>query len=271
MSVGSEEFVGERQRLARELRDAGRPADAAVVAKLRKPPPVVLAVNRAARARPKAARAAAEAATRVKKAQVGADPEAFRGALKELDESLDLLAEVALAHLAPTGKQPSAAMRHRLRELLRNAVANDDARDALTRGVLRDETETAGFELFAGMAPAKRSRPSGDTARARSRASGKKRRQREQALRKELARAEERLEEARRSVERAERERINAERAVASARASSTGSTDGVETAVQMPGAFAVRRWSCQEAAAGRVPPVRPPCAATRQRGSGTQ
>ena len=174
LSVGSEEFVGERQRLARELRDAGRPADAAVVAKLRKPPPVVLAVNRAARARPNAARAAAEAATRVKKAQVGADPEAFRGALKELDESLDLLAEVALAHLAPSGKQPSAAMRHRLRELLRNAVANDDARDALTRGVLRDETETAGFELFAGMAPAKRSRPSGDTARARSRASGKR-------------------------------------------------------------------------------------------------
>lgn len=220
LSVGSEEFVGERQRIARELRDAGRPADAAVVAKLRKPPPVVLAVNRAARARPKAARAAAEAATRVKKAQVGTDPEAFRGALKEMDESLDLLAEVALAYLAASGKQPSAAMRHRLRDLLRNAVANDDARDALTRGVLRDETETAGFELFAGMAPAKRSRPSGDTARARSRTSGEeKRRQREQALRKELAHAEERLEEAGRSVERAERERINAERAVASARA----------------------------------------------------
>ena len=111
-------------------------------------------------------------------------------------------------------------MRHRLRDLLRNAVANDDARDALARGVLRDETESAGFELFAGMSPAKRSRPSGDTTRARGRTSGEeKRRQREQALRKELARAEERLDVARRSVERAERERINAERAVASARA----------------------------------------------------
>ena len=220
LSVASEEFVGERQRLARQLRDAGRPADAAVVAKLRKPPPVVLAVNRAARARPKAARAAAEAARRVKKTQVGADHEAFRGALKELDESLDLLAEVALAYLAPSGKQPTAAMRHRLRELLRNAVANDDARDALARGVLRDETESAGFELFAGMAPAKRPRPSGATTRPRGRASGEeKRRQRKQALRMELAHAEELLDEARRSVERAERERINAERAVASARA----------------------------------------------------
>ena len=219
LSVGSEEFVGERQRLARELRDADRPADAAVVAKLRKPPPVVLAVNRAARARPKAARAAAESARRVKKAQIGADPAAFRAAVKELEESLELLADVALAHLA-RGKRPSASMRHRLRELLRNAMADDDARAALTRGVLRDETETAGFELFAGMAPAKRSRPSGDTARAHSRTSGEEKRgQREQALRTELARAEERLEEARRSVERAERERINAERAVASARA----------------------------------------------------
>jgi hypothetical protein len=220
LSVSSDEFVGERQRLARELRDAGRAADAAVVAELRKPPPVVLAVNRAARARPKAARAAAEAATRVKKTQVGADPEAFRGALKELEQSLELLAEVALAYLAPTGKQPSAAMRHRLRDLLRNAMADDDARAALTRGVLRDETETAGFELFAGMAPAKRSRPTGDMARARGGKSGEeKRRQREQALREELARAEQRLDEARRSEQRAERERDNAERAVASARA----------------------------------------------------
>lgn len=220
LSVASDEFVGERKRVAGELRDAGRAAEAAVVAKLRKPPPVVLAVNRAARARPKAAQAAAEAARRVKTTQVGADPAAFRAALKELEESLELLAEVALAHLAPTGKEPSASMRHRLRDLLRNAVANDGARAALTRGVLRDETETAGFELFAGVAPAKRSRPSGDTAGARGRKSGEeKRRQREQALRKELARAEERLDEARRSEQRAERERINAERVVASARA----------------------------------------------------
>jgi hypothetical protein len=219
LSVAPDEFVGERQRVARELRDAGRAGDAVTVAKLRKPPPVVLAVNRAARDRPKAARAAAEAASRVKKTQVGADPAAFRAALEELEESLELLAEVALAHLAQTGKGPSASMRHRLRDLLRNAMADDDARAALTRGVLRDETETAGFELFAGMAPAGRSRPS-DTARARGLKSREaKRRQREEALRKELARAEERLDEARRSAQRAEQERIKAERAVASARA----------------------------------------------------
>lgn len=219
-SVAPDEFVGERQRVARKLRDAGRAADAAVVAKLRKPPPVVLAVNRAARDRPKAARAAAEAASRVKKTQVGADTAAFRAALKELEESLELLAEVALAHLARAGKRPSASMRHRLHDLLRNAMADDDARAALTRGVLRDETETAGFELFAGMAPARRSRPSGDTARARDpKSEEEKRRQHEEALRKELAHAEERLDEARRSEQRAERERIKAERTVASARA----------------------------------------------------
>ena len=87
----------------------------------------------------------------------------------------------------------------------------------------------------------------------------------------ELAHAEERLEEARRSVERAERERINAERAVASARASSTGSTDGVRGGGT--DARRVRRQArvLSRAAAGRVPRARPPCAATRQRGSGTQ
>ena len=67
LAVRPDEFVHERQRLARELRDAGRSDEAATVAQLRKPSPVVLAVNRAARARPKAARAAADAALRVRR------------------------------------------------------------------------------------------------------------------------------------------------------------------------------------------------------------
>ena len=107
------------------------------------------------------------------KTQVGADHEAFRGALKI--GRVARFARRGRTRLPCSDQEATdAAMRHRLRELLRNAVANDDARDALARGVLRDETESAGFELFAGMAPAKRSRPSGATTRARSRASGKR-------------------------------------------------------------------------------------------------
>ena len=150
LAVAPEDFVAERKRVVKELRDADRTADAEVVARLRKPPPVVLAVNRAARARPQAAKDAARAAERVRKTQLGGDPDAYSAALRALDEALELLAEVALAHL----DRASETMRRRLRALLRNAVADDEARAALARGALRTEVETAGFDPFAGMTPA---------------------------------------------------------------------------------------------------------------------
>ena len=218
LAVRPDEFVSERQRLVRELRDAGRSDEAATVARLRKPSPVVLAVNRAARARPKAARAAADAALRVKKTQVGGDPEVFKQALDDLEDSLGLLAEVAVAHVAPSGKAPTEAMRRRVRDLLRNAVADDEAREALAGGVLIEETETTGFAPLAGMVktPARGKRHSAPTSRTNPQ--DEKRRDRERALRAELARAEEDLGEAERSLQEAERKRANAERAVASIR-----------------------------------------------------
>ena len=61
LAVSPEEFVEERNLLVRKLRDAGRAEDARAVAETRKPPLVVLAVNRAARDRPQAAQDAASA------------------------------------------------------------------------------------------------------------------------------------------------------------------------------------------------------------------
>ncbi len=104
LAVPPDEFVSRRAGLVRELRDAGRAEDAATVAGLRKPTVVVFAVNRAARARPKAARSAADAALRVKETQLGNEPDAFKRALGELDDALDLLAQVAIAHVAPSEK-----------------------------------------------------------------------------------------------------------------------------------------------------------------------
>jgi hypothetical protein len=219
LAVAPDDFVAERQRLARKLREAGRSDDAATVARLRKPPPVVLAVNRAARARPKAAQRAAEAAVRVKKAQVGGNPEAFKSALGDLEESLELLAEVAVTHVGRGGQGTSDSMRRRVRDLLRNAVADDEARDALARGVLSAETETTGFASFAGMALPPLPRKRGEASQSRTGAQEKKRREREQTLRDELKRAEQHLEKAERSVQDAERKRTEAERVVASIRA----------------------------------------------------
>ena len=215
LAVAPEDFVAERKRVVKELRDAGRTADAEVVAKLRKPPPVVLAVNRAARARPQAAKDAGRAAERVRKTQLGGDPESYSAALKALDDALELLAEVALAHL----DRPSETMRRRLRALLRNAVAADQDRAALSRGALRTEVETAGFDPFAGMTPAAtrkgRARKDDST---RTRAKEEERRRRESALRDELRAAEERLAEATRAEKVAARQRKEAERELAAVR-----------------------------------------------------
>ena len=216
LAVAPEDFVAERKRVVKELRDADRTADAEVVARLRKPPPVVLAVNRAARARPQAAKDAARAAERVRKTQLGGDPDAYSAALRALDEALELLAEVALAHLA----RASEAMRRRLRALLRNAVADDEARAALARGALRTEVETAGFDPFAGMTPAatRKGRARKDDS-SRTSAKEEERRRRESSLRDELRAAEERLAEATRAEKVAARQRKEAERALAAVRA----------------------------------------------------
>jgi hypothetical protein len=217
-AVAADDFVDERKRVARALRDDGRREDAEVVAALRKPPPVVLAANRAARDRPQAARAAAKAAERVAKTQLGSDPEGYRAALAELDESLDLLAQVALAQLSRGGKRPTDAVTRRLRELLRNAVADEEARAALSRGVLRDEPGTAGFGAFAGVAPPPERKPT-KAAEARRKRDEQQRRKKERALRDELARAEKALNEAMRAEREATRARERAEKALESIRA----------------------------------------------------
>ncbi|MGH3133168.1 MAG: hypothetical protein ACRDNY_05425 [Gaiellaceae bacterium] len=216
LAAPPDEFVAERKRLVQTLHEEGRSDDAATVARMRKPMVVVYAVNRAARDRPKAAQAAADAALRVKKAQLGGDPEAFKRALAELDTALNLLADVAVAHVARGGKAPTDTMRRRVRDLLRSAAADDETRDALARGALTDEIDAVGFSPFAGLAPRpgqRRSTPS------RAKQQEAERRTRERELREELGRAESDLREADAALRRAERERRDAERAVAALRA----------------------------------------------------
>ena len=217
LGVASDDFVEERKQIVRALRDGGRREEADAVAALRKPPPVVLAANRAARDRPHAARAAATSAERVAKAQLGSNADAYRAALAELDDSLDLLVEVALAHLSKGGKPPTESVSRRLRNLLRNAVAHEQARDELARGVLRDETESAGFGAFAGAKPPpSRGAASKKAAEKRGRRDEEKRRER--ALGDELAEAANALDAARRAEREATRTREAAERTVESLR-----------------------------------------------------
>lgn len=219
LAVAPDQFVAERDRIVRSLRSDDRRDDADTVAGLRKPTVVVFAVNRAARDRPKAAAGAAEAARKVRETQVAGEPESFRKAAAELETALDLLAEVAVAHVAPRGKPPSDAMRRRVRDLLRAAVANDDAREALVRGALTEELETVGFSSYAEIDPAPTKHPRKRAGPSRADQQEAKRRERERALEEKLAHAELRLEDAAKAAREAERELKTAERAVSTIRA----------------------------------------------------
>jgi hypothetical protein len=212
LSVAPDTFVEERTRLARELRDDGRREDAARVAGFHKPVAVVLAANRAARSRPNVAKEAARAAKRMK-SRLGTDAEARQA----VDTNLALLEEVALTFLAKEGKSPTEAVRRRLQDLLRNAMADDAARDALARGVLADEPEPAGFGVYAGAKLGRRATRA-EKAGPPEGADRKKQREQERSLRQELESAERQLRKAEDAERAAARERARAERAVESAR-----------------------------------------------------
>jgi hypothetical protein len=212
LAVAPEDFVAERNRVARELKDAGRAEDAQAVAALKKPSAVVLAVNRAARDRSAAARDAVKAAERVRKTQLAGKPDQFESATTDLERALGLLADVAVAMLS-RGKKASEAMRRRVNDLLRAALAGEESREALARGVLVEELEASGFSSFEGMAVPQRG--AGRSPKSRS---DERRRAREQQLREELARAEDALRDAERTLSEAVRERDRTARAVDAAR-----------------------------------------------------
>ena len=203
LAVTPEAFVEERARIARNLRDEGRADEARAVAETKKPPLVVLAVNRAARDRPQTARDAAGAAERLGPAQLSGDAEEYRDILKQMEQASALLAEVAVANLS-RGKSASEAMRRRVAELLRGALAGEDTRQRLVRGALTDEVETAGFDAFAGVPM-----PAQPKQRARAKLSpnaNRERRDRE-ALQKEVAETRRSLDDAERRLREATRER----------------------------------------------------------------
>jgi hypothetical protein len=164
LAVPSAAFVDERKELVRELRDEGRTDEAKAVAAMKKPSPVVLAVNRAARDRPQAAKDAATAAERLARTQLSGNPEQYRELVAKMGEASALLAEVALANLSEGS--PSEAMRRRTADHIRGALASKESRELLVRGVLTDEVETAGFDAFGGVTvPRPKQKPKRDSER----------------------------------------------------------------------------------------------------------
>jgi hypothetical protein len=144
-SVEPEDFVAERKRLEKSLRDEGRAGEAAELALLRKPAQPVFLANRLAREKPDLVAQLLEVGERLKAAHETGDSEQLRAAQRDLAGSVD-----ALVRAAPSGL--SGAVEQRLAVLLRAAATNPATAALLRRGVLTDEIEPTAFEALAGMA-----------------------------------------------------------------------------------------------------------------------
>jgi hypothetical protein len=140
-----EDFVAQRDALAKQLRADGRRADADEVKALRKPPAVVWAVNQLMRTQRKAARALVTAADRAAKHP------SDRDALRAHHDALDQLATAGEGLLSGKGRGLSEDSLLRVRGALHAASLDRDRREEFIAGRLSEEPAPAGFGAITGM------------------------------------------------------------------------------------------------------------------------
>jgi hypothetical protein len=155
-AVPLEDFVAERKRLAKELRDGGDRETAAEVAKLPKPTPPAWALNQLAREEPEAIGAWLDAAESLRDASARPSS-ALRGAMAGHREATRMLLGVVRDRARPGGKPLSEPMLERVRELLQAATVDPDVAAALRAGrVVEADEQPALPGLEASEAPAPR-------------------------------------------------------------------------------------------------------------------
>jgi hypothetical protein len=140
-----EEFVAQRDELAKRLRADGRRDEADEVKALRKPPAVVWAVNQLMRTQRKAARALVDAADRAAKHP------GDRDALRAHHDALDQLATAGAGLLSAKGRGLSEDALLRVRGALHAASLDRDKREEFIAGRLSEEPPPAGFGAITGM------------------------------------------------------------------------------------------------------------------------
>ena len=197
-----EEFVAEREALARRLKKDGNAEAAASVRSLAKPTLPVWLVNRLARERKPKVRELVKAGERLREAHAGGDLSAFRDATRREREAVANLVDEARTLARGEDRRVSEAMLERVASTLHAAAADEETRFRLAQGRLTEELEPPGFELLAGLAPvatpkrgAKRQQGGDDRA---------KRRRELSAARKELAAAQARARKLRKAADDAE-------------------------------------------------------------------
>ena len=159
-SVPPREFVSARKALATRLAREGKAAEAREVSRLRRPSPVVWALNRAATTHPRELKALAESVDRLRRAQLGQGD--LRAATAEYRTAFDPLLRAATTALREAGSGVSGAVDRRIRSTLQAAVTDRRLRADLGAGRLSEEMTDPGFAVLTGApVPAEflRSRP----------------------------------------------------------------------------------------------------------------
>ena len=213
------EFVAERDRLARELRDAGRREESEQVKSLRKPTVSAATINQLSRRERREVDLLLDAGHRLREAQqrllAGEDPGSLDDARRIEREALGKLRRAAQRILAESGRESSTTL-DRVMSTLQAAAVSDEGRELLALGRLSGDLDAAGFDLLAPLAsgaPKKRRRaapkkpPKARPDRERVEAARAQLREAQQNLRA----AEREAEKARREVERAEKRLREAE------------------------------------------------------------
>ena len=153
--VQPSEFVRARNALVARLRKAGRTAEAADVARLRRPSPVVWAINRVAHEQLADVKQLIEATDALKLAQLGRRKDADAVSTRQRNALGNLVTRAAAA-LRSAGLGASSTTMRRASATLLGAAADPQARGQLRQGRLSEELPAPGFEVFGGMTPRKR-------------------------------------------------------------------------------------------------------------------
>jgi hypothetical protein len=220
-------FTDERNALAKRLRQEGRRAESAGVAKLSKPSLAAWAVNQLVRTQQREVGALLKAGDALQKAQ--ADVLAGRGSAGELRKAaeaertaLDRLTGKARGLLSSEGHELSPAKLEQVSETLHAAAIDEDVRARVRDGCLDRELRHVGLGAL-GAAPASAAAPAA-ARRARSRSDEERAaklrsaRQAEAATRREAERAERSARAAEERRDRAAERLQEAEDALATAR-----------------------------------------------------
>lgn len=147
--VAPEDFVRERDALARRLVEDGRADDAAAVKRLRKPTLALWSLNRLARDAPEDVAALLTAGGELRAAQqaavTGGGADRLRAATDERRAIVARLVDAAASALAGLGRDPTG-LRDQLATALETASLDPVAGEALAAGLLTEVPSTpAGF------------------------------------------------------------------------------------------------------------------------------